>query len=86
MNNTIKEFYRTNIWNEHTKLGEIYNGHKKLVDWGRDFIEKVVLIDTNEKNESRIAEGRKQQTVYFAIHRDAPEVVKHAVRILEDTP
>lgn len=83
VNNTIKEFYRTSIWNEHTKLGGIYSGHKKLVDWGRDFIEKVVLIDTYEKNESRIAEGRKQQTVYFAIHRDAPEVVKHAIRILE---
>ncbi len=83
VNNTLKEFYRTNIWNEHTKLGEIYRGHKSLVDWGRDFIEKVVLVDTNEKNESRINEGRTQQTIYFAIHRDAPEAVKHAIRILE---
>jgi hypothetical protein len=83
VNNTIKEFYRTNIWNEHTKLGEIYTGHKKLIDWSRNFIENVVLVDTNEKNQSRQLEGKKQQTIYFAIHRDSPEAVKHAIRILE---
>ncbi|WP_028594644.1 helix-hairpin-helix domain-containing protein [Paenibacillus assamensis] len=83
VNSTIKDFYRNNIWNEHTKLGEIYKGHKKLVDWGRDFLEKIVLVDTNEKNETRFIEGKKQQTIYFAIHRDAPEAVKQAIRILE---
>lgn len=85
VNNTIKDFYRIHIWNEHTKLGEVYSGHKRLIDWSRDFIENVVLSGTNEKNESRQLEGKKQQTIYFAIHRDAPEAVKHAIRILEYT-
>ena len=83
VNDTIKEFYRTSIWNEHTKLAEIYSGHKPLIDWGRHFIENIVLVETNQKNETRKNDVKKQQTIYFAIHRDAPEQVKHAIRILE---
>lgn len=83
VNSTIKDFYRTNIWNEHSKLGDIYKGHKKLIDWGRWFVENKALPDTLNKNEKRVAEERNQQTIYFAIHRDAPEVVKQAIRILQ---
>ncbi|MBU8698104.1 hypothetical protein [Bacillus pumilus] len=46
VNTTIKNFYRTNIWNEHTKLSDIYIGHKKLIDWGRWFVENKVLQET----------------------------------------
>lgn len=83
VNNTVKSFYRTNIWNEHSKLSEIYKGHKQIIDWGREFVENNILIDTFNKNKKRIEDEKSQQTIYFAIHRDAPEAVKKAIRILE---
>jgi SpoVK/Ycf46/Vps4 family AAA+-type ATPase len=83
VNNTIKSFFRTDIWNDHTKLGEIYKGHKPFIDWGREFLENKVLIETSNKNMSRNDKGVKQQTIFFAIHRDAPEAVKTSIRILE---
>lgn len=82
-NNTIKQFYRTNIWNEHTKLGEIYTGYKPLIDWGRAFIEDKVLEETYNKNKRRLKEGDYSQTIFFAINRNAPEIVKKAMKILE---
>lgn len=83
VNSTIKNFYRTNIWNEHTKLSDIYIGHKKLIDWGRWFVENKVLQETINKNDKRIGEEKPQQTIFFTIHRDAPAVVKQSIRILE---
>ena len=84
VNSTIKTFYRSDIWQEHTKLGEIYKGHKPLIDWGRIFIDNNVLKDTEKKNSARIHAGTiKYQTIYFMIHKDAPEAVKIAVKILE---
>lgn len=82
-NNTIKQFYRTNIWNEHTKLGEIYTGYEPLIDWGRAFIEDKVLEETYNKNKKRLKEGDYSQTIFFAINRNAPEIVKKAMKILE---
>lgn len=82
-NNTIKQFYRTNIWNEHTKLGEIYTGYKPLIDWGRAFIEDKALEETYNKNKKRLKEGDYSQTIFFAINRNAPEIVKKAMKILE---
>lgn len=82
-NNTIKQFYRTNIWNEHTKLGEIYTGYKPLIDWGRAFIEDKVLEETYNKNKKRLKGGDYSQTIFFAINRNAPEIVKKAMKILE---
>lgn len=82
-NNTIKQFYRTNIWNEHTKLGEIHTGYKPLIDWGRAFIEDKVLEETYNKNKKRLKEGDYSQTIFFAINRNAPEIVKKAMKILE---
>lgn len=79
----IKQFYRTNIWNEHTKLGEIYTGYKPLIDWGRDFIENKVLEETYNKNEKRLGSDDYSQTIFFAINRNAPEAVKKAMKILE---
>lgn len=81
--NTIKEFYRSTIWNEHTKLAEMYEGHKELIDWGRQFVENEVLISTWEKNRKILEEKEKTQTIFFAIHKDAPVVIKSAINILE---
>lgn len=79
VNKVIKDFYRIQIWNEHTKLSNTYSGHKVLIDWGRLFLEESVLIETMNKNVNR----KPQQSIFFAIHRDSPEAVKRAVRILE---
>lgn len=83
VNEVIKNFYRTDIWTEHTGLGDKYKGHKSLVDWGRNFIETDVLTATREKNEKRAEHN--ESTCYFWIHRDVPETVKEALRLLEYT-
>ena len=83
VNEVIKNFYRTNIWTEHTGLGDKYKGHKALVDWGRSFIEDNVLPATRQKNETRAEHN--ESTCYFWIHRDVPETVKEALRLLEYT-
>ncbi len=81
----IKEFYRSSIWAEHSGLAERYAGHKRLIDWGRTYIEQVVVSDAIEKNELWKAEGKAERTCFFWIHRDAPEAVKEALRLLTYT-
>jgi hypothetical protein len=78
----IKTYYRDGIWAEHTELGEKYKGHKKLVDWGRTFIEKEVIPSTQEKNNIRRDHDKDESTLYFWIHKDAPETVKESLRLL----
>lgn len=76
VNKTIREFYLTKIWTEHTALGDKYKGHQNLIDWGRDFLEKTVIptVIDNEKS-----------TIYFWIDKDIPETVKEALRLLTYT-
>jgi hypothetical protein len=81
----IKDFYRNKIWAEHTYLGEKYNGHKSLIDWGRDFIEKIVIPGLQNYNELRKAKRSSESSIYFWIHKDAPETVKEALRLLTYT-
>lgn len=84
VNSTLKDFYRTQMWNEYTKLGEKFEAYKEIVDWGRTFIEDKVLAETQNKNvRSENEEDYDKQTIYFIIHKDAPELVKKAVSILE---
>lgn len=83
VNEAIKDFYRSDIWMEHTGLGNKYKGHRSLIDWGRDFIEKEVLPATRQKNEIRAEHN--ESTCYFWIHKDSPEPVKEALRLLEYT-
>jgi hypothetical protein len=78
----IRNYYRAEIWSEHTKLGEKYTGHKTLVDWGRNFIENQVLQAIHNKNKWQISKGKEELTVYFWIHKDVPEMVKEALRLL----
>ena len=82
VNDVIKDFYRVTIWTEHTKLEERYKGHKKMIEWSRKFIENTVtkdIIKINTKDENL----NIKTTVYFAISRKAPEVIKQAIKILE---
>lgn len=78
----IRNYYRADIWSEHTKLGEKYSGHKALIDWGRSFIENHVLAAVHGKNQWQLKEGKEELTVYFWVHKDVPEMVKEALRLL----
>lgn len=84
VNEVIREYYRTDIWAEHSGLTERYAGHKSMIDWGRNFIETVVLTDLQSKNTQYLKDDGKS-TCYFWIHRDAPEPVKEALRLLAYT-
>lgn len=81
----IKDFYRIKIWSEHTDLGDKYFGHKVLIDWGRDFLEKNVIPAIVKYNETRISNNKNESTIYFWIHKDAPETVKESLRLLTYT-
>ena len=85
VNEAIRTFYRSTIWSEHSGLAESYTGHRPFIDWGRNFIENVVLPETKAKNDRRQSEGQTESTCYLWIHRDTPEVIRHALRLLEYT-
>lgn len=81
VNTVVREYYRSGIWSEHSLLSEKYYGHKDIIDWGRNFLEDTVLPDLKRKNEGYLAQDKKS-TSYIWIHRDAPQLVKEALRIL----
>jgi hypothetical protein len=81
----LKEFYRTDIWSEHSGLAERYAGHRSLVEWGRQFIEETAIPDARAKNASRESEGKEESTSFFWVHVDAPAAVKEALRLLTYT-
>lgn len=85
VNDTIKGFYRSTIWTEHSGLAESYSGHRPFIDWGRNFIESITLPETKAKNDRRQSERLSESTCYFWIHRDTPESIRHALRLLEYT-
>lgn len=43
INEMFREYYREDLWAEHTKLGERYPVCQRFIDWGRDFIETKVI-------------------------------------------
>jgi hypothetical protein len=83
-NEVIREYYRAEIWSEHSTLTDKYPGHRELIDWGRQFIENDVLPDIQKKN-IQYLEADKSSTCFFWIHRDAPQAVKEALRLLAYT-
>lgn len=85
LDTVLKEFYRNKIWSEHTSLGEKYKGHKSLIDWGRDFVERVVIPTLQSQNENRKNRSPSDSSIYFWIQKDAPETVKEALRLLTYT-
>lgn len=84
VNETIREFYRTEIWAEHSTLSEKYLGHKALIDWGREFVENQVIPDIKSKNDKYLSSD-KATSAFFWIQRDAPELIKEALRVLAYT-
>ena len=85
VNAIIKEFYRGKIWAEHTELGEKYKGHQEIDDWGRDFLEQTVIITIEKYNMVRKEKGIDETSVYFWVHKNSPEPVKEALRLLSYT-
>lgn len=86
----IKEFYRTDIWSEHSGISSTHSGHSQLVDWGRQFLEETVLPEMKRRNDSSsIRNGsdkaRRETTCYFWLDRDAPQLAKEALRLLAYT-
>ncbi|SMD16852.1 hypothetical protein SAMN02746065_1801, partial [Desulfocicer vacuolatum DSM 3385] len=53
INSEIKSFYRNQIWGEHTELGEKYKGHRGVIDWGRDFLERSVIPNLDKPEPKR---------------------------------
>lgn len=84
VNEVIRSFYRQEIWGEHSILAEKYPGHKHLIDWGRRFVEDVVLPDLQKKNAVSLVTD-KSTSCFFWVHRDAPMSVRHALQILSYT-
>jgi hypothetical protein len=84
INEAVRDYYRTDIWSEHSALAEKYIGHREVIDWGRQFIESTVLPDIKSKNDVSMPLD-KSTSAYFWIHRDSPEIVKEALRILSYT-
>lgn len=82
--NVFREFYRNEIWSEHSQLVDKFPANVEYIDWGRKFIEGTVIPELKNKNDKFLAEG-KETTAYFWIHRDSPQVVKESLRILEYT-
>jgi hypothetical protein len=86
-NEVIKSFYRNDLWAEHSGLSEKYPKHVPLIDWGRNFIEMVVLPELKRRNDESAdsKHGEADMTCFFWIHKDAPAVIKEALRLLEYT-
>lgn len=84
LNETIREFYKVELLAEHTALSTKYPGHKGLIDWGRNFIENTVLTELQIKNTSYL-QTDKQTSCFIWIHKEAPQIVKEALRLLEYT-
>lgn len=81
VNAVVKEFYKSEIWEEHTLLSDKYSGFKDFIDWGRNFVEDTVLTEIKDKNDDYLL-GDKKTSYFFWIHRDAPETIKKALNLL----
>lgn len=73
----IRNYYREDIWAEHSNLAERYPGHRELIDWGRTFIERDVLPVLHVRNQ-----GSADMSSAIWVHRDAPQTVREALRLL----
>ncbi len=84
VNQVIREYYREDIWSEHSNLSDKYYGHKEIIDWGRRFIEEDILPTIKTKNDEYLQLDKKT-SCFFWVHRDAPQAVVEALRLLSYT-
>lgn len=84
INDVIREFYRVELLAEHSNLSEKYPGHRGLIDWGRKFIEEIILPEIQNKNNSYL-QLDKQTSSFIWVHKDAPQTVKESLRLLAYT-
>jgi len=84
LNETIREFYKVELLAEHSNLSEKYPGHIGLIDWGRNFIENIILPELQKKNINYLQE-KKQTSCFIWVHKDVPQTVKESLRLLEYT-
>lgn len=75
---SVRGYYREDIWTEHSGLSERYPGHEALIDWGRQFIENEVLPALHRRNSS----DPNDTSSFIWVHKDAPQTVKEALRLL----
>jgi hypothetical protein len=73
----IRNYFREDVWSEHSSLGERYPGHRELVDWGRSFIEREVLPTLHSRN----VEATETSSAIW-VHRDAPQAARSALNLL----
>ncbi|MFV7771789.1 hypothetical protein [Shewanella marisflavi] len=81
VNTVIKEFYKSDIWEEHSLLADKYTGFTGFINWGRDFVEEHVLPEIKQKNDTYLSEDKKT-SCFFWIHKDSPEKIKKALGLL----
>ncbi|MDQ0757312.1 hypothetical protein [Arthrobacter sp. B3I4] len=74
----FRNYYREEIWSEHSLLADKYPGHEPLISWGRRFIEQEVLPALYARN----LRNPGATSSYLWIHRDAPAAVKESLRLL----
>ena len=84
LNETIREYYKVELLSEHSNLSEKYPGQRGLIDWGRKFIETIVLPEIQKKNFNYLQES-KQTSCFIWVHKDVPQTVKESLRLLEYT-
>jgi hypothetical protein len=84
LNQTIREYYKVELFAEHSNLSEKYPGQTGLIDWGRQFIEGIVLPEIQNKNNNYL-QGDKQTSCFIWVHKDVPQTVKESLRLLEYT-
>lgn len=81
VNTVIKEFYKSDIWEEHSLLADKYAGFVAFINWGRDFVEEQVLPEIKQKNDAYLIDDKKT-SCFFWIHKDTPAKIKKALGLL----
>jgi len=81
VNTVVKEFYKSDIWEEHSLLADKYAGFVEFINWGRDFVEEHVLPEIKQKNDTYLSNDKKTSS-FFWIHKDTPEKIKKALGLL----
>lgn len=79
----FREYYRSTVWSEYSELAKRYPGHETLINWGRNFMEDIVLPGLHSSNMKKISDGGKFEAISSIwVHKNSPKVVQEALRLL----